>query len=90
MMTCGVAWRVGFRFDDASAHPAARKLVHDDFPDEESSQRNRIARQFRSPQATNTILCRRMFHGPHRHPLKFKLACSWGKLTLCPRPQVHY
>src|ERR1700730_590321 len=62
MMACGIVWWVGFRFDDTPAHTAVRKFMHDGFPYEESGQCNRIAWQFRSSQAANTILCRGMCH----------------------------
>src|SRR5690242_13354142 len=38
MVTGGIAWRIGFGFDDAAADATGGKLVDDDFADEETGE----------------------------------------------------
>lgn len=44
VMTGGIARRIRFRFNDASAEASGRKFVDDDFPDEEACQSHCIHR----------------------------------------------
>ena len=57
-MPARIANHVGFGFDDASGDPtvrdASRVFAHQDFPDEVTSQRERVGRQFRATQPAYT------------------------------------
>ena len=50
MVTGGIAWRIGFGFDDASADPASPEIVDDDFADKEARQLDGFWRKFRALQ----------------------------------------
>jgi hypothetical protein len=48
MVTCGIAGRVGFDFDDASAETPNREIVDDDLADEEARELDGFWREFRA------------------------------------------
>ena len=53
VMRGGIAWGIGFGFDDAPGHSARRKLANDDLADQEARERDGSGRQFAASQAPN-------------------------------------
>jgi hypothetical protein len=52
-MRGGIAWGIGFGFDDAPGHSARRKLANNDLTDQEARERDGSGWQFTASQAPN-------------------------------------
>jgi hypothetical protein len=63
MVTCGIAWRIGFGFDDASAKAVSRKIVDDDFADEEARELDGLRRKLRALQLAERKFGAEIPHG---------------------------
>jgi len=53
MMSRGIAGRIGFRFHDAAAQAARRKIVNDDFSNEEAGELDGVRRKLGAAEAAN-------------------------------------
>jgi hypothetical protein len=53
MMGGGIAWRIGFGFDDAADKPAGGEFANHDLADEKAGQGDCADRQLRTAEASN-------------------------------------
>jgi len=63
MVAGGIARRIGFGFDDASADAPIGKIVDDYFADEEACKGDGVFRQFRAAEAADRRMCVEFFQG---------------------------
>jgi hypothetical protein len=61
VMAGGIAWWIGFGFDDSSAQAAGRKIVNDDFADEKVREFNRVVREFAAAETADRKFRRSKF-----------------------------
>jgi len=73
----GVANDIGFGFNDASAEPNLRQVVHKRFADEEASKFDGINRQLAPAEAANTN-----FSARERHAIRSIIRTGFARLTL--------